>query len=62
MGKFFIGLVLGIIIGDIFALVMLSLISVGKNDDLENSGGGTTPNSDLNAEKRSDSGDKNGVC
>ena len=25
-------------------------------------GGGTTPNSDLNAERRSDSGDKNGVC
>lgn len=24
--------------------------------------GGTTPNSDLNAERRSDSGDKNGVC
>ena len=39
MGKFFLGLILGIIIGDIFALVMLSLISVGKNDDLENSGG-----------------------
>ena len=62
MGKFFLGLILGIIIGDIFAFVMLSLISVGKTEDLKNSGGVQPLNSDLNAERHSDSDNKNGVC